>query len=108
MAERKMPEVEDYPSNANGVKPTVNREAPERLELRGGIRQRKGNIFRAARDEFISEDAPNVGGYILYDILLPALKDMISDIAHGSIDMIMDLVFIRAVENRNFILVTSR
>ena len=57
--------------------------------MRGGVHRRKGNIFRVAKDEFISEDAPNVGSYILYDLLLPALKDLILDIAHGSIDMAM-------------------
>ena len=82
MSERKMPSIDDYPSNANGqqkeVKPIV----------RGSVK-RKSSIFRSVKDEFISEDAPTVGSYILYDILLPALKDLISDIGHGALDMAM-------------------
>lgn len=91
MAERRMPEVEDYPSNANGSAPTKpTHEPPEKLQLRGKVSKKsRGGVFKAAKDEFISEDAPNVGSYILYDLLLPALKDLILDIAHGSIDMAM-------------------
>lgn len=87
MAERKMPTVEDFPSNANGIaKEIPPKEAP--MKMRGKVSRRK-NIFNDVKDEFISEDAPRVGSYILYDVLLPALKDLILDIAHGSIDMAM-------------------
>jgi len=90
MAERKLPEVSDYPSNAIGTKTEIRREPPEKLSMRGGVtKSRRSNIFKAARDEFISEDAPNIGSYIIYDILLPALRDMISDIGHGALDMAM-------------------
>lgn len=84
MSERKMPSVEDYPSNANGS----DRPKVEKPVVRGSVR-RKSSIFRSVKDEFISEDAPSVGSYILYDILLPALKDLISDIGHGALDMAM-------------------
>ena len=87
MAERKMPTAEDFPSNANGS--TVElppKEAPQPMKMRGRVSQKK-SVFRDVRDEFISEDAPRVGGYILYDVLLPALKDLVLDILHGSIDM---------------------
>ena len=85
MAERQMPKPEDFPSNANGV---VKPDAPAPIRPRERKR-RKSSIFADVRDEFISEDAPNVGSYILYDVLLPALRDLILDIAHGSIDMAM-------------------
>ncbi len=83
MSERKMPSVDDYPSNANGVK-----KEEVKPVVRGNVR-RKTSIWRGVRDEFISEDAPTVGSYILYDILLPALRDLISDIGHGALDMAM-------------------
>lgn len=92
MAERRMPSADDYPSNANGTNAPAkpSHEVPEKIQLRGKVSKRShGGVFKAARDEFISEDAPNVGSYILYDLLLPALKDLILDIAHGSIDMAM-------------------
>ncbi len=87
MAERKMPSVEDYPSNANGVKAEV-RPTDVKPIIKGSVRQ-KSSIFKRVKDEFIHEDAPTVGSYILYDILLPALRDLVSDIGHGALDAAM-------------------
>lgn len=83
MAERKMPSLDDYPSNADGYKPPAKRE-----EVKPIAHVRKRNeVFTRVRDEFVSEDAGNVGGYILYDVLIPAFRDLILDVLHGSIDM---------------------
>lgn len=85
MAERKMPSAEDFPSNANGIITTEvpDRDAPEKL----AVRRKRSGIFRDVKDEFMSEDAGSVGSYILYDILIPSLRDLVLDILHGSIDM---------------------
>lgn len=77
-----MPSVDEYPSNAN----SKGKDRPETESVVKGTVKKKSSIFRAVRDEFIAEDAPSVGSYILYDILLPALRDLISDIGHGAID----------------------
>lgn len=82
MAERKMPSVEDYPSAAIGE--NKKEEKPDVIKVR-----KKRSVWKEVKGEFISEDAPSVGGYILYDILLPALRDLVSDIGHGALDMAM-------------------
>lgn len=86
MAERRMPTVEDYPSNANGAQEIVKKEETKPIERRGKI-TRKHSFSHSLRDEFISDEAPNVGSYILYDILIPALRDLFLDISHGAIDV---------------------
>lgn len=89
MAERKLPSVEDYPSAAIGAKNNVVKaEPPERLQLKGGIRRKKSNIFREVGND-LREDAPSIGEHLIYDILLPALRDLISDMGHGALDMAM-------------------
>ena len=88
MAERKMPSVEDYPSNANGLKKELPARQTVEPIVKGKI-SHKSSIFRRVKDEFIHEDAPTVGSYILYDILLPALRDLVSDIGHGALDAAM-------------------
>ena len=81
MSERKMPSVEDYPSAA------TNKESrPDTKPVIRGHVKKKTSIFKSVKDEFISEDAPSVGSYLLYDILLPALKDLVLEIGHGAID----------------------
>lgn len=86
MAERKMPSVEDYPSASNGIKSEDRIVDP--VKMRGKVKAKR-SFFKDVKGEFVSEDAPNIGNYILYDILLPALRDMISDIGHGALDMAM-------------------
>ena len=85
MSERKMPSVEDYPSNANGEKPERAERETAKPVIHGKIKK-KSNIFRSVRDEFISEDAPSMGAYLVHDILFPALRDLINDICHGAVD----------------------
>ena len=83
MSERKMPSVDDYPSNAISGSP-AKREKAEPV-VHGKVK-RKSSIFRSVKDEFISEDADTMGSYLLNDILFPALRDLINDICHGAID----------------------
>ena len=80
MSERKMPSVEDFPSNAIG---SENKET--RPAIKGKVRRKK-SFLKGMRDEFVSEDADNMGSYLLNDILFPALRDLINDICHGAID----------------------
>lgn len=40
-------------------------------------------------DIFIAEDVKNVKSYVLMDVLIPTIKDAISDIVKGGIDMIL-------------------
>lgn len=87
MAERAMPTIDDFPSNANGEKKPVRKDETKPV-VKGKV-TKKTSVFRRVKDEFVQEDAPTVGGYILYDILLPALRDLISDIGHGAIDVAM-------------------
>lgn len=84
MAERKMPSAEDYPNNSDHK--IERKEATQSVPLKGSVKA-KENGLRRIRDEFINEDAPSVGEYILYDVFLPAVKDLILDIGHGAIDV---------------------
>lgn len=85
MSERKMPSIEDYPSNANGEKPVPEKREVVKTVIHGKVKK-KSSIFRSVKDEFISEDAPSMGEYLVHDILFPALRDLINDICHGAID----------------------
>ena len=82
MSERKMPSVEDFPSNAIG---SSFEEKESKPALKGRVRRKK-SVFNSVRDEFISEDADSMGSYLLHDILFPALRDLINDICHGAVD----------------------
>ena len=47
----------------------------------------KENGMRKLTDIFISEDVSNVKNYVIYDVVVPALKKAIYDLVVGTLDM---------------------
>ena len=81
MAERKLPTAEDFPNNSDHK--IEKKEAVQSIAMKGDVKVKESRGLRRIRDEFIA----SVGSYILYDIFLPAVKDLILDIGHGAIDV---------------------
>ena len=82
MSERKMPSADDYPSNAIGE----NKETRPAKRSKSKVRHKK-SLWKSVGDKFISEDVDYVGSSILDDILIPAVRDLINEILHSTIDM---------------------
>ena len=90
MAEHRIPKEEDFPNNSQGkdrIEPKEKQEI-QPIKMKGGVKQKR-QLFKTVKEEFISEDAPSIGEYILFDIFFPALKDMILDMSHSAIDIAM-------------------
>lgn len=83
--------MEEYVSNS--LKSKEQEKTPEkRVEkpvVQVPAKTRKKGELRKFSDVFISEDASNVKSYILQDVLLPTIKDTISNIIKSSVDMIL-------------------
>lgn len=88
MAERRLPTEEDYPNNSKGKDRIEQKEEIQPLQMKGKVKQKR-YFMKSLKEEFVNEDAPSIGEYILFDVLFPALRDMISDIGHSSIDILM-------------------
>lgn len=54
----------------------------------GTVKTKKKSEISKLSDIFISEDAANVKNYIFFDVLVPAIKNAIIDIATDSVNMI--------------------
>ncbi len=67
---------------------TENKEKVEKV-VKGAVKTKKNSEFSKLTDVFISEDASNVKTYILSDVLIPAVKKLISDIVTDGIDMVL-------------------
>lgn len=80
-----------YESNSNKSKQNIQNESSHKVEkiVTGKVVARKKTGFRKFTDEFISEDAKNIKTYVLRDVIIPALKKVISDIVTDGIDMIL-------------------
>ena len=92
MAEVKMPDSLDerFPGNSNKRKKEIQ-EAKKEVEPiveEGQAHIRKKSEGRKIFDTlFNNNDAKSVGSYILYDVLIPAAKDMLYDAVTGGLSM---------------------
>lgn len=69
-----------------------NKVEPERKVekvVTGEVIQRKPPLGRRLKDTFISGDAHNVGQYVLFDVVIPAAKDAISDMVSQFVERML-------------------
>jgi hypothetical protein len=85
--------MESYKPNSHKSKEEQNESNNERKKLdkivSGTAKVKKKSTTRKFADVFISEDASNVKSYILSDVLIPAVKDLISDIVRNGVEMLL-------------------
>lgn len=82
----------DYKPNSHKAKAeeqTAVAEKKVKKVINGTARVKKKNGARKLADVFISEDAANVKSYILMDVIIPSVKDVLSNVVKDSIDMIL-------------------
>lgn len=72
----------------NGQSPADERKKPTKA-IKGVAKTKKKSEVRKFADVFVSEDATQVKDYIFMDILVPAVKKVISEVVTGGIDMIL-------------------
>lgn len=84
--------MQDYKPNSHKAKAESENTAVEKKVgkvISGNAKVRKKNGARKVADAFVSEDAGNVGSYILMDVIVPTLKDLLSDVVKNTIDTIL-------------------
>ena len=83
MAEVKMPEYQDN----SEVAKKVEVKEPEKKEA-GELRKRPAS--KRIRDSILpKEDRQAIGDYIIFDVVIPAVKNTISDVVKDAIDMFL-------------------
>lgn len=68
--------------------PTEPEKKVEKV-IRGKAVRRKKSFGTKFKEMFVGADADTVREYVIYDVAIPALKDMISDATSGGIDRIL-------------------
>lgn len=81
--------MENYPGNSHKAK--VHREPepdPKKIDpvVTGEVRRRKTPLGKRFADTFVRGDANTVMSYVVFEVLVPAAKDMISDAFSQGID----------------------
>lgn len=57
--------------------------------IKGQVVTKKKSVGRKFADTFLGEDVVDVKSYILQDVLIPAIKDTISDVVTGGVEMLL-------------------
>lgn len=76
--------TKEFPNNSDAVK-----EKKVEKVVQGEVKTRKQSEASKMAGALISEDAHNLGDYMLFDILIPAAKKAISDIVTDGIDILL-------------------
>lgn len=74
--------MDDYRSNSHKSKQTEQvpiTEKKVKKVIAGSVKSKKKNEIRKLADVFIPEDVSSVKAYILMDVIVPAIKKIISD-----------------------------
>lgn len=87
-------EFNEFPANSHKIREERVVEAKpkkEKLEkvIDGNITQRKKPLTKRVAETFSGDDAQTVGNYILFDVIIPASKSMISDAVSQGIERML-------------------
>ena len=77
------------PSNSHKTRIEKKEEKKVEKVVKGTVIIRKKSWTKRFMESFIGNDINSVGGYILYDVLIPAAKSTIADMVKGGIEMLM-------------------
>lgn len=84
---------ETFPNNSQRkpAEPEISEEASQEIEkiISGEAIARKPSGFRRFRKSFIAGDATSVSEHVFWNLLVPAAKDTVSDLASTFIDMMI-------------------
>lgn len=76
-----------YPSNS--FKSKEQEKKPVEKVTQGKVSQKKKSAGKQIAENFIKEDAETIKTHILFDIIIPTIKDMISSGFHAALDMLL-------------------
>lgn len=82
----------ELPSNSDTKKRELlvaERKISAKKKVSGRIVTRKQSLGTRFAENFLGGDANSVGEYIFQDVLIPALKSMVSDMVTGGIEMFL-------------------
>lgn len=79
---------EEYKSNSHRTKEEADRKKVEKV-IKGEATLKKKSSTQKLAETFISEDVENVKSYVIFDVLIPALKDTLYDMITTGFGMLL-------------------
>jgi len=83
--------MENYPGNRQRDIPAQAPEPEKKIEkvIEGEVIRRKKPLGRRISETFVKGDAQSVGQYVMFEVLLPALKDTIADVTSQGVERML-------------------
>lgn len=83
--------MEEYKGNSN-KKREVDEEKKEDLKpvVRGNVKIKKEPLSRKFSDVFLSDTVDNVKSYVIFDVIVPAIKNMFVDSVTNSVELLVN------------------
>lgn len=78
---------EEFPSNSHRSKEESKRDVKKVVQ--GKVVTKKPSMMKVIASSIFGEEVDNVGEYILHDVIIPATKNVISDVVQGGIEMLL-------------------
>lgn len=80
----------DFPSNSNRSKEAAAKTEKQLPKVvNGTAKTKKKSLGDRFADTFVSESAKDVKEYIIFDVLIPAVKDTFADIVNNGLNMLL-------------------
>lgn len=82
--------ADNFPANSKAKRVEPAKALEERKVQKvvtGKVKRQKRGFTKKVAEVLLEDDTKSVGSYILYDVLIPAAKDLISDMISGAVDM---------------------
>lgn len=82
--------TEEIKPNSHAYKAEQAKEQQRKVEkvVQGSVKRKKKSALKRAEDSMLSEDMSTVKEYLLWDVLVPAVKDMLVDLGKKALDAI--------------------
>lgn len=83
--------MEEFKSNSHKSREARSTSPDKRIEkvTSGAVRTKKKSDVSKLTDVFITEDVNSVKSYILFDVLVPTVKNALSEIVKNGIDVLL-------------------
>ncbi len=88
---------QDFPANSHRTRQLLAEQKPQSVEpgkdvkkvVAGPVVTRKKSFGKRVAEMFVGDDVANVKTYVLYDVLIPAMKATFSDMVSQGIEMLL-------------------
>lgn len=79
----------DYTPNSHKYKAEQQEREKQQKVIDGKVKRKKKSELGKLRSAIVSEDSKNVSNHLLFDVLVPALKNAVSDMVTDGINMVL-------------------